>query len=40
MGRKIPKGIQVYKKENFNYCDILLPVYNKIETTKLTLKAI
>lgn len=32
--------MSLYKKENFSYCDILLPVYNKIETTKLTIDSI
>jgi GT2 family glycosyltransferase len=40
MGRKMPNGVQIYKKENFSYCDVIVPVYNKIETTRLTLKAI
>lgn len=40
MGRKMPNNIQIYKKENLSYCDIIVPVYNKVETTRLTLKAI
>lgn len=32
--------MSILKKENLSYCDILFPVYNKIETTKLTLESI